>query len=181
MHQFVDAAWAVGKHLAFAYVVYSLLERRRGRLPDGKTAVLLVGALAPDIVDKPLVVFGVVGYGRSFAHSLLTTTVLVTVVYLVARRLDRGGLGRAFGLGYVLHLPVDLYGPMLTGHNPIDTAFLFWPVVVDRSLGVMPPNLPVAKHTVFSVVMIAAVVLWAADGFPVVADVARRLGLGPDD
>lgn len=181
MVQFVDIAWAVGKHLAFGYVVYSLLERSQGRVPDLETAALLFGVVVPDLVDKPLVFLGVLSYGRSFAHSLFTASILVATVYLVTHRLDRGDLGRAFGLGYVLHLPVDLYGPMLTGHHPIDTAFLFWPIAVDRSLGVMPPALPVAKRTVFSIVMIGAVALWIADGLPIVSDVANRLGLRPYD
>jgi membrane-bound metal-dependent hydrolase YbcI (DUF457 family) len=172
----VDVAWGVGKHLAFGYLVYSLLEHRRGRSPGGaKTVVLLVGVMFPDLVDKPLVLLGVLEYGRSFAHSLFTASVIAGIVCLFAHRQGRFELGWIFGLGYLLHLPVDLYGPLLTGNNPIDTAFLFWPVAVEYPLGVMPPDIPVSKGTAFSVVMISAFGLWVYDGFPVVSEIARSL------
>lgn len=178
----IDLVWGVGKHLAFGYLVYSLIKRRRGETPNGaETVVLYFGVMFPDIVDKSLVFLGILRYGRSFAHSLFTTAIVVGFTLLLSHRWDRFELGRAFGLGYVLHLPVDLYGPMLTGHHPIDTAFLFWPIAVDRPLGVMPPALPVAKRTVFSIVMIGAVVLWVADELPIVSDVACRLGVRPHE
>lgn len=168
MHSTSHILWGAGKHLAFAYLVYSLLQHRRGESPRGPAvAVLFLGVMFPDLVDKSLVWLGFLEYGRSFAHSLLTASVVVGVVYLLANATSRSELGYTFGLGYLLHLPVDLYGPMLTGNHPIDTAFLFWPLVSEYPLGVMPPGIPVAKRTVFGVLLAAAVLLWAFDGFPI--------------
>lgn len=178
----LDLAWGAGKHLAFGYLVYSLLEHGRGRSPEGRKAVvLLVGVMFPDLVDKPLVLLGILEYGRSFAHSLITVSVIVGIVCLVAHRHGRFELGWTFGLGYLLHIPVDLYGPLLTGNNPIDTAFLFWPVAVEHPLGVMPPDIPVSKGSVFSVIVVSSFALWVYDRVPVVSEIthslrARRLG-----
>lgn len=176
MHSLLHVIWGASKHVAFGYLIYSIIEHRQGRpLTDRRVVVLLFGVLFPDLVDKSLVVVGLLSYGRGFAHSLITASVLITVVYLITRRKGRPDLGRAFGLGYLLHIPIDLYGPLLTGHHPIDTAFLFWPVVTEYSLGVMPPDMPVSRNVIFGVIMIAAVGLWVYDGAPVVSGAVRFL------
>lgn len=178
MHTTFHMLWGAGKHVAFAYLVYSLLGHSRGKSPRGtEVAVLFFGVMFPDIVDKLLVWLGVLDYGRSFAHSLITASVIIGIVRLLAQEVDELELGNTFGLGYLLHLPVDLYGPLLTGHNPVDTAFLFWPLLIEHPLGVMPPPIPVARNTVFTVVLIVAFLLWVYDGLPLLDEVfeyARR-------
>jgi len=175
MHTIVHVAWGVSKHVAFGYLVYSILRHGRGLSPtDEATAVLLVGTVFPDLVDKLLVVAGVVGYGRSFAHSLLTAAGILLLADVLARRADRRDLHTAFGVGYLSHVAVDMYGPLLTGSQAMDTAFLFWPLVVEYPLGVPTPELPVSRFLVFSAVTASAVGLWLYDGLPLAPAAARR-------
>lgn len=171
MHSLVHVVWGVFKHVATGYLIYSVVEHGRGRSPTGTTAsVLVVGVLFPDFVDKSLTYAGVLEYGRGFAHSLFTATAIICLVGFLTRRRDRARLGLAFGLGYVSHLPVDMYGTLLTGSQPMDTAFLLWPVVVEYSLGIPTPELPVSRTTVFTLVGISAICLWVYDGLPGVPD-----------
>lgn len=174
MHTLAHVVWGVAKHVAFGYLVYSVVRHRRGKSPTGKTtAVVVFGVLFPDVVDKPLAYVGVVEYGRSVAHSLLTATVILVVVVRLARRWNRAELGTAFGIGYLSHVPVDMYGPILLGNQSIDTAFLFWPVVVEYPVGIGTPGFFVAKETTFTVIIVAAFCLWLYDRMPVVSDIAR--------
>lgn len=167
MHSLVHMAWGVFKHVATGYLIYSVIEHGRDRSPTGATAsVLVIGVVFPDLMDKSLTYAGVLTYGRGLAHSLFTATVIICLVGFLTRRIERSRLGFAFGLGYVSHLPVDMYGTLLTGGQPMDTAFLLWPVVVEHSLGIMTPELPVSRKTVFTIIGISAICLWVYDGFP---------------
>lgn len=181
MHTIFHIIWGMSKHVAFGYLVYSLVQHKRGRSPTGRTtSMLLFGIAFPDLIDKTLTLAGAVGYGRSFAHSLITASAIIVVTTLLARRWNRADSGTAFAVGYLLHIPVDMYGPLLTGKYSMDTAFLFWPVVVEHPLGVMTPELPVSRNAIFSVVIASAFCLWLYDRMPVVSDIARfsysRLG-----
>lgn len=174
MHTVSHVVWGVSKHLAFGYLVYSVVRHRRGRSPTGWTTVaLLVGIAFPDLVDKSLAAASVVGYGRSFAHSLLTATAVLAAVTRLAHRWESEELGAAFAVGYLSHLPVDMYGPLLTGYQSMDTAFLFWPVVVEYSLGVPTPELPVGRDAVFTAVIASALSLWLSDRLPPLSGIAH--------
>ncbi|MEF8825671.1 MAG: metal-dependent hydrolase [Halapricum sp.] len=174
MHTVAHVVWGVSKHLAFGYLVYSVVQHSLGRAPTGRTAsVLLAGTVFPDVADRVLMLAGVVGYGRTATHSLISACVITVAVVLLARRLDRVDVGYAFVVGYLSHAPVDTYGTLLTGSQPMDTAFLFWPVVVEYSLGVPTPELPVSRQSVFAVVMAGAFCLWLYDGAPVASDITR--------
>jgi len=127
----------------------------------------------PDLVDKPLVLFGVMRYGRVFAHSLFTTVVLIIVIRYITRRWNRADLGTAFGIGYLSHAPVDMYGTVLTGSQSVDTAFLFWPIVVEYPLGIPTPELPVSRVVIFATVMVLALGMWLYDRMPILTDVAQ--------
>lgn len=174
MHTIPHIVWGVSKHLAFGYLVYSVLQHSRGRVPTGRTVpLLLAGAMFPDVADRLFLFAGIVTYGRTATHSLISAVVISVGIVLLATRLDRADMGNAFVVGYLSHIPVDMYGTLLTGGQPMDTAFLFWPVVVEYSLGVPTPELPVSREVVFTVVMISAVCLWLYDGMPVASDAAR--------
>jgi len=176
MHTIPHIVWGVSKHLAFGYLVYSVLQHARGRVPTGRTVpLLLAGTMFPDVADRLLMFAGIVTYGRTATHSLISAAVISVSIVLIARRLDRADMGNAFVVGYLSHIPVDMYGTLLTGSQPMDTAFLFWPVVVEYSLGVPTPELPVSREVVFTVVMTSAVYLWLYDGMPIVSDGVRFL------
>lgn len=167
MHTVFHIAWGISKHLAFGYLVYSIVQRLRGEAPTGpQSGMLFVGIVFPDVVDKLLVVLGVLPYGRAFAHSLFTTAFLLLLVRVVVLKWGHAALGRAFGLGYLSHLPVDMYGTLLTGSQSMDTAFLFWPILVEYPLPLATPALPVGKQTVFAIVIGSGLVVWVYDEAP---------------
>jgi len=64
----------------------------------------LVGALAPDVVDKLLLVSGLAPCGRFFSHSIFFGPILAVVAYLLTRRKD---VALAVLLGCYLHLLMD--------------------------------------------------------------------------
>lgn len=85
--------------------------------------LLLVGALLPDIIDKPLGVYllpGVIGTGRSISHTLLFLLVLAAAgFYLFRTRRQRWLLALAGGslmhivLDEMWRRPVTLFWPLL--------------------------------------------------------------------
>ena len=174
-YTFENATWAVAKHLAAGYLVYSIVERARGRGLTVETVIaVLVGSMGPDLIDKPLTWVGMLGYGRSFAHSLFTTTAILAVTFALVRRADRSDLSFAFAVGYLSHILVDMFGEVFGSLPYVDTAFLFWPIVVKQPIGVARPPLPVSKPTIFVAIMIGAAVLWVIDGMVGVSDAVRR-------
>lgn len=94
-----------------------------------------VGALLPDLIDKPLAWrFTVLPHGRTFAHSLVIGGVVLVVVGYVARRYGQQGAFRAFAIGYLAHLAGDAYQPFLAG-NLADLFFLAWPLMAAPTTG----------------------------------------------
>lgn len=136
-------------HAAIAYLLASPLIRwRTGDPPDDVAALAIVGgALAPDLIDKPLAwVFGVVPGGRAVAHSFLFGVPLAVLVLAVARRLDREGVGLGFGVGYLSHSPLDIVGSGLSGGSYY-AGFLLWPVLPTRTT---TPAAPLAQFVALS-------------------------------
>jgi hypothetical protein len=119
------------EHAAVAYAAYSLALRTTGRQrPTEISAVaLLVGSQLPDLIDKPLAWWlDVLPAGRSLAHSLPFAVPVVAAVLLVTRAFDRGRVGVAFAVGYLSHLPGDVFYPVLLGGRPA-LSFLLYPFV----------------------------------------------------
>lgn len=174
MHTATHLLWGVSKHVSVAYLAYSLIRHRRGRRPTGAlVGVVLLGAVFPDLVDKPLVVLGVVEYGRSAAHSLLSASAVLVVLWKLGEGAGRSEATVAFATGYLSHVVVDMYGPLLTGSQSMDTAFLLWPVVVEYPLGVPTPSLPVGRGALFGTLMLCSVCLWVYDGLPILSTLVR--------
>lgn len=84
-----------------------LLPRRR--FPVAAPLAVLVGALLPDLVDKPLghLVLGW-GTGRLFAHTALFVLLLALAALSLRRRAPRlSGVLAAFSFGSLAHLVLD--------------------------------------------------------------------------
>ena len=168
-------------HLALGYLFYSVASRvTRGTSPDGRTVVsLALGTQFPDLVDKPLAwTFGVLPSGRTLAHSVFTTAVVIGVVLYLTRQ-RHSAAGSAFSFGYASHLLGDVIEPLLAGTYS-GMEFLFWPL-----LGPVAPDLrpsfvehflslefPALLLEEFHLVVLLLLV-WLVDGMPVVADLAR--------
>lgn len=127
--------WPIG-HIGIAYLLYAAATRLRfDEIPTpGPTVALLVGALFPDLVDKPLAWYlNVLPTGRTLAHSLLVLVPLCLAVYLVARYYDRAEYGFAFGLGAISHTLIDA-APVLW-NDEATANFLLWPLIPVETYG----------------------------------------------
>lgn len=182
--------WPWG-HLALGYLVYSLVRRRQGQLPEHPEVYLLgIGALLPDLVDKPLAwTFGVLESGRSLGHSALVAVIVVGVLYLaLAPRFGRQPVV-AFGIGYLTHPMADLpYNAVLAGEFEFLHYFV-WPL-----LAVPTPESDISLITyllsyepgltdwVQLGLVVLALGLWRFDGSPGWAALRQRIrvGLPPD-
>ncbi|WP_255198817.1 metal-dependent hydrolase [Halorarius litoreus] len=119
------------EHLAFGYLLYSLLWRvYRGEGPtEGAALLLVVGTQVPDLVDKPLSwEFGVFPTGHALGHSVLVAVPLAVLVLAVARRYGRLDLGSAFVVGQLSHILGDVIDPLRAGSD-IAVGRALWPVV----------------------------------------------------
>ena len=94
------------------------------RDPAMDLRILVLGAVLPDLIDKPIgsILFtSYFGTGRIYAHTLLFAAVVLGGVMAVTRR---GTPARkrwmALPIGLLLHLLLDM---------PIDAETLWWPVL----------------------------------------------------
>lgn len=166
-HTVPHVVWGVSKHLAAGYLLYSLIQHARGRSPFGlAVGALLGGSMFPDLVDKPLAAVGVLGYGRSLGHSLLTAGIVLAAVARLADRTVGRETAAAFAVGYLSHVAVDMIPPLVTRGATAHTGFLFWPLVTRHELGWVASGLPVPRTAAFAAVMVAATALWLRDGVP---------------
>ncbi|MDY6817914.1 MAG: metal-dependent hydrolase [Halobacteriales archaeon] len=94
---------------------------------------VVVGAAVPDLVDKPLAIFGVVDLFHSVGHSGLLIVVAIPVA-LVSRT------GRAAVIGWGSHLLLDA-GHIIVNGRPNDALFLGWPLVVPADPLRLPPGM----------------------------------------
>lgn len=117
-------------HAAVGYLCYSIGTRLVGHRPSaGPTAAVFLGALLPDLVDKPLSwVFGLVPQGFAVAHSVLIAVSLGFGAVVLARQRDRCPLGIAFVIGYWSHLLGDVVFGLLQS-SPHAFGRVLWPFV----------------------------------------------------
>ncbi len=111
----------LGLTLALAYLARKVYPHLNPSL-----AFVALGSLLPDIIDKPLgyLIFGDMGTGRIFAHTLLFFIVLATIAAALRSREFASLAGGVFA-----HLIEDSMWKM--------PAVLFWPL-----LGSFPVNPP---------------------------------------
>lgn len=110
-------------HLAAAYVI--------GKQRDLSVTWVVVGAAAPDIIDKPLATAGLVDLYHSIGHSLLPI-LGISVVVLVRREWV------ALWVGWASHLLLDASHMAING-RPEDVRFLAWPVIKHTPEVNLPP------------------------------------------
>lgn len=166
--------WPWG-HLAVAYLLYSLFVRVRfGRPPRAMPALAVaMGSQLPDLIDKPLAwELGLLVSGRSLAHSISFTLLLLSAVYAIAVPTGHRESATAFVIGHATHLVTDL--PLMTVTGDFSgTIYLFWPFLgppaYDESSGIL---VAFSGHsiTVYSAVQLAlfvvAIIVWYRDGLP---------------
>lgn len=110
-------------HLVAAYVV--------GKRYDLSLFWVVVGAAAPDLIDKPLATAGLVDLYQSIGHSLLLFLGISAVV-LVRRE------WAALWVGWASHLLLDA-SHMVINARPEDLRFLAWPVIKHTPAVHLPP------------------------------------------
>lgn len=119
------------EHLAFAYVLVSAAHRIawRSRPTDAAAVATAVGALLPDLVDKPLAWgVGVLPAGRSLGHSLLVVGPVLVAVIALGRRARASRVAVAFAVATLSHLAGDVIYPLVV-ERELRAGFLFWPIV----------------------------------------------------
>jgi hypothetical protein len=122
--------WPWG-HTALGYLLYAVYVRAaaRGRPTGVGVLALFVGTQTPDLIDKPLAWYvGVLEYGRSLAHSVLTGGLILLAVVWYLRRRGHRTAAAAFAVGYLSHLVGDAYSFALAGTWE-HLAFLVWPLL----------------------------------------------------
>jgi hypothetical protein len=126
-------------HVAVGYLCYSLYCHLRGHRPNGPaTIALLIGTQFPDLVDKPLSwIFDLLPAGV-FAHTVFVAIPVSILVLVAARRYSHTELGVAFVVGYLSHLPADVF-PSIVFSQEVRAWFLFWPVIPRPGVDVSNP------------------------------------------
>ena len=119
------------QHAAIGYLIFSMITlAQRREPPDGnELLVLLIATQLPDLIDKPLAwSFHLLPSGRSLGHSLLTATLCLAGVTIIARYYDCSRLVAPLAIGYLTHLITDLPLAVLRGEFEQAT-FILWPLL----------------------------------------------------
>ena len=178
------------EHVVVGYVAYSLFVHLAHRDSPGAldTVAVVVASVLPDLIDKPLAwEFGVFESGYALGHSILFAIPLAIVVGLATSRLGRPRVGIAFAVGYLLHLPADVLDGYVRGGH-LDWGILLWPVETgsgyhqhggfldqfEALLAQYRAELLSGDPSTYVLAQLGlaafAVVLWLADGAPVVRE-----------
>lgn len=158
--------WPWG-HVALAYLLFTGWHRVHGRRPsDAATVALGVGALLPDLVDKPLHWWaGLLPTGRTLAHSALVLGAVTALLLAVGRRRDWPHV-RPFLAGWWAHLLGDAL-PTLLADGPSYLTFLAWPLLASPVYPEGPQLVLVDPLFVAEAALtLLALVVWVRDGAP---------------
>lgn len=182
------------EHAIIGYIAYSLFVRAvyRESPGAGETLVVVFASVLPDLVDKPLAwEFGVFQSGYAIGHSIFVAVPVSILVGAIVYRLGAPRIGWAFVIGYLAHLPADVFPMYLwLGHYPFSR--VLWPV---RIAGPPPGDglqdgfvvavgnylqlfteTPQSPYAMFVMgLSVFVVVLWVADGMPVARELTVRL------
>jgi hypothetical protein len=104
-------------HLAVGYFV--------GRARGGAMVAALVGAILPDLIDKPAQLFGLTPYGRSVGHSLIVWS-LLWIVSAPRSTLRSVAILRTAIASASVHLATDLVDDVAEGFERSGFAFSGW-------------------------------------------------------
>lgn len=182
--------WPWG-HLAVAYLAYVAALRWREDDEQTLTTLLAVafGSQFPDLIDKPFAwSFSILPSGRSFAHSLLTATVVIWVCWWLGRRLHYENSVIAFAIGYVVHSLTDLGPDVVFGLLQGDltqvtwTTYLLWPILpappypndssfMEHFVGIALDPYMLTQLALFGI----AIIVWIRSGMPGVTEAYRRI------
>lgn len=180
------------EHVVVGYLAYSLLVHALARRPPtgGEAVVVAFACVLPDLIDKPLGwELGVFASGYGIAHSVLLAVPASLAVLGLAWLYDRPGLGGAFAVGYLVHLPTDVV-PHYVRDGSLPVERVLWPL---RSAeGSYPGGLSGTFASYFAdyraevlttdpngyalgvlATMAVALVLWLYDGMPGVSGPVR--------
>jgi len=177
--------WPWG-HAALGYLLYAVyVWLRTHDNPTGRGVIaLLFGTQMPDLIDKPLAWYvGVLDYGRSMAHSVLTGGLILLAVVWYLRRRGHRTMATAFAVGYLSHLVGDSYTFVLAGTYE-HLAFLVWPLLpipgADTELeGLFAHLARLDASAVYSEGVLlggAVFLLWLLQGAPGLLTTLRWLG-----
>jgi membrane-bound metal-dependent hydrolase YbcI (DUF457 family) len=92
-------------HVAIPLLVFEI-PRVKSFLNFNRLA-LIIGALLPDLIDKPILLLSL-GSGRGFSHSLLFVVILYLSVFLIMKR--KTIIANSLAIGVLFHLLLDLPG-----------------------------------------------------------------------
>lgn len=118
------------EHVAVGYLALSVGTHLLRRRPptDREAIAAAVGSVLPDLIDKPLAWgFGAFPSGYGAAHSVLFALPAAAAVVAFARARGRTGLGPAAAVGYLSHLPADLF-PTAVADGRVPVERVLWPV-----------------------------------------------------
>lgn len=176
--------WPIG-HVAGAYLLYAAYARLGAARPGDAMAVALVavGALLPDLVDKPLAWYlGVLPTGRTLMHSVLVVVPLSTAAIALAARYDRRPWGTALALGVLSHLLLDALPAIW--REETSAVFLLYPMIpaepypegAPTITGLLLDSLAQPYFYLEFALLAAAVVVWRRDGAPGTVPLRRAVG-----
>lgn len=158
-------------HAAVAYLLYRAVTvvQRKNDVPSTHVVTLTIGALLPDLVDKPLSFLFTSLPSRSLAHSVFTVMFITAILLYVAYRYDRRAEAVVFGLGYLSHLGADLVDVLFIPRETV--MFLLWPLVSDyHHIGTVHDLLALLRPTPYvmgqMVVTLLCIAVWIYDGKP---------------
>jgi hypothetical protein len=66
---------------------------------------LLIGSILPDLIDKPLVLFGITHYGRYIGHTITAGIIISLISFVITRKKI---VPVSLFSGYLLHLVEDM-------------------------------------------------------------------------
>jgi len=182
------------EHLAFAYVLYSLMRNVGFRAsPSGReTIAVAIGSQLPDLVDKPLGwTFGFAETGYSIGHSMFVAPFVCLVAYVVAAREGARAIAGAFSLAYLSHPIGDMLSHLIRD-GTVDSRIMLWPLASPPGTdhgGFLDHLLLYLVRYVYRLLAgglttevivqlllgLAVVTLWLSDGAPPAADIWRFL------
>lgn len=154
----------VAGHIATAYFV----ARRDGRpRVASRIAPAWLGALLPDLVDKPAQWIGLTPYGRAVGHSALLWAALALVWLAVLWRPRSANHAAFLLLGGLSHLAIDLVDDVVEGlerSGYVFSAWFGWPITNPDMWNVSAPHvLAPATYAVTTLEMATvAACLWHA-------------------